>query len=88
MTSQQRTVSNRRPVSAWAIASLVFGVLGILTGVKLLGVLSVAAIVTGHIALSRAKRGQGGRGLAITGLILGYLILAGVALYFFIWSAA
>jgi uncharacterized protein YacL len=35
--------------------------------------ISLAAIITGHIALSQIKRtGEKGRGLAIAGLILGY----------------
>lgn len=39
---------------------------------------SLAAIICGHIALSQIKRtGQSGRGLAIAGLILGYLGLVG-----------
>ena len=41
---------------------------------------SLAAIITGHIALSQIKKtGERGRGLAIAGLILGYLgLLAGI----------
>ncbi|CAN5300610.1 hypothetical protein BH09ACT6_BH09ACT6_27550 [soil metagenome] len=41
---------------------------------------SLVAVVTGHIALSQIKKsGEKGRGLAIAGLILGYLgILAGI----------
>lgn len=41
---------------------------------------SLAAVVCGHIALSQIKRtGERGRGLAIAGLVLGYLgILAGI----------
>jgi len=36
--------------------------------------ISLAAIITGHIALSQIKRtGEKGRGLAIAGLILGYV---------------
>lgn len=39
---------------------------------------SVAGIITGHIALAQIKRsGEKGRGLAITGLVLGYLYVAG-----------
>ena len=35
---------------------------------------SLAAVIMGHVALSQIKRtGEGGRGLAIAGLILGYL---------------
>jgi protein-disulfide isomerase len=35
---------------------------------------SIAAVITGHLALNQIRRtGQAGRGLAITGLVLGYL---------------
>lgn len=41
---------------------------------------SLVAVITGHIALSQIKRtGEQGRGLAIAGLVLGYLgILASI----------
>ena len=45
---------------------------------------SLAAIITGHIALSQIKRtGENGRGLAIAGLVIGYVgfvggIIAGI----------
>ena len=52
-----------------AIVSLVTSILGLgLYGVGLVG------IVTGHIGLSQIKkRGEQGRGLAIAGLVIGYL---------------
>jgi hypothetical protein len=39
---------------------------------------SIAAVVTGHMALGQIKRQPetGGRGLAIAGLILGYAVVA------------
>jgi heme A synthase len=41
-------------------------------------IVSLAAIITGHIALAQIKRtGEKGRGLALAGVILGY---AGIAL--------
>lgn len=42
--------------------------------------ISLAAIITGHIALSQIKKtGEKGRGLAIAGLVLGYLgVVAGI----------
>ena len=52
--------------SGLAISSLVTGILG----------MGIVPIVLGHIALSKIKKAAGslqGRGLAITGLILGYL---------------
>jgi len=55
-----------------AIASLVCGIVGCIPGA------GIAAIVTGHMALGRIKMsGQGGRGMAIIGLILGYLSIVG-----------
>lgn len=42
---------------------------------------SIAAVITGHIALGQIRRtGEGGRGLAITGLVLGYVSLGFAAL--------
>lgn len=39
---------------------------------------AVAAVITGHISLAQIKRSnEAGRGLAITGLVLGYLTIAG-----------
>lgn len=42
--------------------------------------ISLVAVITGHIALSQiARTGEKGRGLAIAGLVLGYLgILSGI----------
>lgn len=48
--------------------------------------MSIAAIVCGHIALAQIKRtGEAGRGLAIAGLVLGYAGVAFFALFFVIW---
>jgi len=58
--------------SGLAIASLVLGIF-------LFFPLSIPAIILGHIALSQIKKsagGIGGRGLAIAGLVLGYLGIA------------
>jgi hypothetical protein len=59
-----------------AIVSLVFGVLG-WTLLPFIGM--IVAIITGHIALGQVRRSSGaetGEGLAIAGLVLGYLALA------------
>ena len=58
--------------SGMAIASLVCGILNVFP-------LSVIAIVLGHISLSQIKKSAGriqGKGLAIAGLVLGYLGIA------------
>lgn len=52
----------------WAVISLIFGVIG--------GVL--ISVVCGIIGLNKAKHGQGGRGMAIAGLILSALWAVGI----------
>jgi len=62
-----------------AKVSVACAVLGLCTS----GMSAVPAIVTGHLALARIRRTNGdGTGLAVTGLVLGYLELAFVALWF------
>lgn len=71
--------------SGMAIASLIFGILFIFFP------LSIPAIVFGHIALSQIKRSSGrlgGRGLAIAGLVLGYLGIAVIPLILIIAAIA
>lgn len=65
-----------RQTSALAITSLVSGLLG-WTFLPLVG--SLVAIVTGHMARAEIRRGNGqvdGDGLAIAGLVLGWLVIA------------
>ena len=74
MTTQSATETN-----ALAIVSLIFGILG-WTVLPLVG--NFVAIVTGHIARSQVRLSAGtqqGDGLALAGLILGYLgLLLGI----------
>lgn len=58
--------------SGLAIGSLVCGIFGLPT----LGLAGVAAVVLGHIGLSQIKKAGGalkGGGMAVTGLVLGYI---------------
>lgn len=49
---------------------------------------AVVGVITGHIAISQIKRtGESGRGLAIAGLIIGYLAIAGSVVWMLIWGA-
>ena len=64
------------PASSSAILSLVMGILGLPSLFMMCPVFSIVAVVSGHIALAGMKANPGeftGRGLAVAGLILGYL---------------
>ncbi|MEV6959053.1 DUF1707 and DUF4190 domain-containing protein [Streptomyces sp. NPDC051207] len=57
-----------------AIASMVCGILCVATG----GLTGLPAVILGHLAHSEIRRtGEGGDGLALTGLVLGWLSVAG-----------
>ena len=64
--------------SGLAIASLILGIIGVLTFwlFGLGGIPALLAIVLGIIAITKASKGRaGGKGMAITGVILGVLAL-------------
>ena len=64
--------------SSAAVVSLVFGIIGIFITWWMLGIPSIIAIITGHIAKSNIKASKGlleGDGLATAGLILGYIMM-------------
>jgi hypothetical protein len=58
------------PTNALAIGSLVCGIAAILT----LGLAGIPSVILGHLARAQIKRtGERGDGMAVTGLVLGYL---------------
>jgi hypothetical protein len=61
-----------------AIISLVLGIVGLpLVFCCFIGLLgSIPAVVLGFLGLNKAKEGQGGRGLALAGMILGGIGIA------------
>lgn len=62
--------------SGMAVASMVLGVLGITVGLCLLffPVMPILAVVFGHLALRQiSSTGAPGRGVAITGVVTGYV---------------
>ncbi len=61
-----------------AIASLVCGILGFMLCLP-----SIGAVVCGHIARVQIRKdpAQGGEGMALAGLITGYIVLAGSLIY-------
>ena len=65
----------QRQQSALAVISLVSGILGVMPFPILA---SVVAIVTGHLARAEIRRAPerfGGDGMAVAGLVLGYVVL-------------
>lgn len=65
-----------RPNSGLAITSLVFGLIGVvLSWLVIPAIASIVAVITGHMALRQIRNNPvlGGRGMAITGLITGYI---------------
>ncbi len=83
---QQHVVVTQQmaPTSGWATASLVLGIIGLFGGWCLIGIPCVLAVVAGHIGLAQTKTGaRGGRGLAVSGLILGYLVVVPAVFFFF-----
>jgi hypothetical protein len=70
------------PTSGAAVASLVLGIVGVLGGWCMLGLPCLIAVVLGHVAMSETKSGgKSGRGMAVAGLVLGYLFLAPMAIF-------
>lgn len=64
-----------KPGTGFAVASLVTGIIALIVSITIVGGLlfGLVALVLGIVALGRAKRGGGGRGMAITGIVLGVL---------------
>jgi Domain of unknown function (DUF4190)/Domain of unknown function (DUF1707) len=74
-------VRQRAPTNGLAIASLIVGALW------MWWIGSVLAVVFGHVALNQiARTGQSGRGMAIAGLILGYLGVATMLLAMLVFA--
>ena len=74
--------------NGFAIASLVCGIASLCAGL----VTAILAVVFGHVALAQISRSGGheqGRGLAIAGLVIGYVFIAlGVLYIVFIFGLA
>ncbi|WP_260857197.1 DUF4190 domain-containing protein [Microbacterium sp. 1.5R] len=71
-----------RPTSGLAITSLICGIAGIVLFWAVIPLIaSIIAVITGHMALRQTKRDPsiGGRGMAFAGLIMGYIMVAVLA---------
>lgn len=72
-----------RRTSTLAGWSLGLGIAGVFLGLFTLGIPCITAIALGHAALTDTKDGaKGGRGMAITGLVLGYAMVAPALIMF------
>jgi hypothetical protein len=73
------------PASGLAVASLVLGIVGLLVGWCALGLPCIAAVILGHAGLSDTKSGaKSGRGMAVAGLVMGYVALIPALILFFL----
>lgn len=64
------------PTSGLAVASLICGIVGLVLCMFFPGIPNIAAVICGHMALSRIRNSPvpiEGRGMAIAGLITGYV---------------
>jgi hypothetical protein len=75
--SRPPSLPGGEPKKGLSITSLVLGILSVLPCISILA--GIPAIITGHIARGRAKKGPsvyGGEGFALAGLIMGYMSIA------------
>jgi Domain of unknown function (DUF4190) len=62
------------PSSGMAVASMVLGIVGLLSSCCALGIPSLLAVIFGHVAIRETKSGvKSGHGMAVAGLVLGYV---------------
>lgn len=64
-----------RTTNILAVVSLICGLLGLAGGLPSAGVINIAAIVMGHMARSQIRQNpnEDGAGIALAGLIMGYI---------------
>lgn len=76
----QANVGSHSNNSGFAVASLVLGILGLVLAPCLPFILSILAVIFGHVALhiDIPRNHKSGRGMAIAGLAMGYIIVAGL----------
>ena len=71
-----------RTTNALAVISFICGLLGLVGGLPSFGIINIAAIVMGHMARSQIRQNpnEDGAGIALAGLIMGYIGLLVVPL--------
>jgi hypothetical protein len=84
---QHVTISHASPAptSGLAVASMVLSIIGLVSGCCTFGIPALLAVILGHVAVAETRGGaKSGHGMAIAGLVMGYIIVA-PALVFSIW---
>lgn len=77
----------RQQTSTMAVVSMILGILGFLSMCCSFGVPSMLAVILGHAALKETSSGEkDGHAMAITGLVLGYIIAIPALIFSVIWS--
>jgi len=76
------------PNSGVATASMVLGIIGLVFGWCMCGIPSLIAIILGHMGIAQTRDNRlGGRGMAVAGLVMGYvLIIPTIILTFLLFS--
>ena len=74
------------PTSGLAVTSLVMGIIGLLGGWCAFGIPCILAVILGHMATPATRSGErGGHGMAVAGLVLGYLfVIPAIVLTFWV----
>lgn len=79
---QPIVVAPVQPTSGLAVASMVLGIVGALGGWCAFGIPCLLAVIFGHVALLQMKASpMAGRGMAIAGLVLGYVFVGPMAVF-------
>lgn len=75
------------PTSGAATASLVLGIISVLGGFCLFGIPPLLAVICGHVGMAETKTGlKSGRGSAVAGLVLGYLVMIPLLFIAALWA--
>lgn len=79
-TAAPAPAGSTEPLAIWSLVLSLVGLMGFCCGGPMLG---IAAVVCGHLGLSKinANPHLQGRGLALAGLIIGYIAIVSWALY-------
>jgi hypothetical protein len=65
-----------RPTDGFSVASMVLGILGIVSGCCTFGIFSILAVIFGHLGLNNTKDNtRSGHGMAVAGLVMGYVFV-------------